>query len=124
GHVRDVHHRSVEPRRVPAAAPATAAGRVGYGAASRPRRRGGGRIARRRVEPGGIPRLASSGTGTPAGGVPVGARTAGPLLSPDRRPSSATRGVERFLARGRPSGRRIPNGTRTRGSDPDGAGVG
>ena len=62
GYVRDVHHRPVEPRRVPAPPARRAAGRVGDGAAARARRRRDRRVAGRRLEPRGLPRARSTRT--------------------------------------------------------------
>ena len=107
--LRDVHHRAVEPRRVPAPPARLAAGRVGHGAAARARRPRERRVDGGRLEPRAVPGARS--TRTQAWQLVEflsRPESAGAVLPPDRRPARAPRGVARSGARQRPDARRVP----------------
>ena len=117
--LRDVHHRPVEPRRVPPPAPARAAGRAG------PRRRcpgptgirpgvslaGGSSLVLFRA-------LAAQGGGVAADRVPVPARRSSSLLPAHRRPAGAASRPGRRLRPRRRAPTSAPSGRSSSASVP------
>src|SRR2546422_6658143 len=97
---------------------------MGDRADARPGRRGLGHLARRRLEPGGVPRVAPPGRGVEAGRVPVAPGAAAARLPAVGRPAGAARGVARPGARRRPGHAGVLGAAAARRADAPGPGVG
>ena len=121
-HVRVLHLGAVEHRRVRAAASCRRAACVGDGAAARTER--SGRIDRRRLEPGRLPRIACEGCGVEADRIPLARRRPGAIPRADRRPAAAPERVARPGARGRRACPGVSRPARTRQARAQGARVG